>query len=53
MIRVCMESKSDNLKLINCSECQTPICRLCLNKINNLDCPCCKIQFKLINFACK
>jgi hypothetical protein len=50
---VCMESKSDYLKLINCSECQTPICRLCLNKINNLNCPCCKNQFKLINFACK
>jgi hypothetical protein len=50
---ICMGHKSDNLKLINCNECQTPICKICLSKINNLNCPCCKNQLKIINLVCK
>ncbi len=48
-----MESKSHNLKLINCNECQTPICMRCLNKIDELNCPCCKTQLKIIRYSGK
>lgn len=50
---ICMESKSYNLHFMNCSECQTPICNLCLNKINEPLCPCCKSDLNILRFTTK
>lgn len=47
---VCMESKSNNLHFVSCNECQTPTCKNCIQKLNELNCPCCKKELDIITF---
>lgn len=50
---ICMESKSKNIYFKTCNECQTPICKVCITKINELNCPCCKNDLNILRFATK
>ena len=47
---ICMESKSVKLHFVSCHECQTPICRECICKMDGMNCPCCKSDLSIIEY---